>query len=179
MADMRPRPLLHFRHRRILMARCCVGRMSSQSRRCSSMFPSGRCCRPPRRYTDQPGPFVGPGFFWQIRTSLQVGATKPCNLDGAAIRSPRRSHENVTGPARELADSCNLMNWNLCEIGTTLRRTIFAWNQSLSDVQNSHSGAILRRRVRMNGSFRIRSAILRSSSTTGAPIGVRALGDLR
>ena len=27
------------------------------------LFPSGICCRPPRRYTDQPGPALGPGFF--------------------------------------------------------------------------------------------------------------------
>lgn len=151
MADMRRTPLSDFGHRRILRSRCCAGRMSSQSRRCRSMFPSGRCCRPPRRYTDQPGPDLGPGFFMCsiFRRHCLCRAPQRMAIEPRHARSGRflvASPQRLPPCSRKCqkaARDCGATNTLFEPESVLLRHThgrrFAAKNQAVTVVQNSHS----------------------------------------
>ena len=56
------------------------------------LFPSGICCRPPRRYTDQPGPEFGARFFFGVLGARQVQAARAtaagCGFVASAVEKP-------------------------------------------------------------------------------------------
>jgi len=70
MADMRLPVLWRGMVIRILSARCRADAYPPRNHRYAALFPSGRCCRPPRRQSLKPGPFVGPGFLSGIDRNM-------------------------------------------------------------------------------------------------------------